>query len=92
MVVLVIVVLVVDYYYLLQRHHQNFAVGFHRSHLCYHRSTSTPSGSTSTPPASQHQQGVCWSICEGNGELPTIFPNSTSTPWDSTTMVTRIVQ
>ena len=50
-VVLVIVVVVFDYYYLLHSHHQNFAVGFHRIHLCYHRST--PSNSTSTPPTTQ---------------------------------------
>jgi len=48
---LVIVLVFADDYYLLCRHHQNFDVSFHRSHLCYHRST--PSNSTSTSPSSR---------------------------------------
>jgi len=44
------------------------------------------------PPPHNASRGFCWSICEGNGEETANFPKITSTPWDSTNMVTRKVQ
>jgi hypothetical protein len=84
-VVLVVVVIVVDY--LLHRHHRKFAVGFHHSHLCYHHIVVLLPIELVLLLPHNAGRGFSWSICEGNGGQPTNFPNSTSTPCNSTTMV-----